>query len=330
MASPPTLPTLLHYRPWRGELSGSARLVWPIARVSLRMIFRRKLFWAIYALSLTLFLMFFFGQYLLAWAESQTAENSVRIMGANVKTRQFIEVLQKALKLNGSAETYRNFIAMQASVVMIVLALAGSILVGNDFRFGSMPFFLSKPVSRWHYLIGKGIAVGVFVNLLTTLPALALFVQFAMLEESWAYFRGDGILLELGSVAWRLPISPVLLGIVAYGLELTVCLSLLLLATASWLRKTVPMIMAWTTLFIFVPRLTRALVVGLHYNARWRLLDLWNDLFIVGSYSLGLGDDLASNVTQPAVVEASLVLGAVCILCLIYLNQRIRAVEVVH
>src|SRR5579871_2859668 len=118
-----TATSLLHYRPWRGELRGSTRLIWPIARVSLGLLLRRKLFWAIYALSLTLFLMFFFGQYLLAWAESQTAEQSVRILGVPVKTREFIELLQKALKLNGSAETYRNFIALQASVVMIVLAL---------------------------------------------------------------------------------------------------------------------------------------------------------------------------------------------------------------
>ena len=32
-------------------------------------------------------------------------------------------------------------------MVMIVLALAGSVLIGNDFRFGSLPFYLSKPLS---------------------------------------------------------------------------------------------------------------------------------------------------------------------------------------
>ena len=43
---------------------------------------------------------------------------------------------------------------------MIVLALAGSVLVGNDFRFGSLPFYLSKPLGRWHYVLGKCLAVG--------------------------------------------------------------------------------------------------------------------------------------------------------------------------
>jgi hypothetical protein len=33
---------------------------------------------------------------------------------------------------------------------------------------------------------------------------------------------------------------------------------------------------------------------------------------------------------QPAVAEALCVLGGVCFLCLIYLNRRIRAVEIVR
>jgi len=37
------------------------------------MMFRRKLFWALYALGLLMFFMFFFGQYLLACAETQPA-----------------------------------------------------------------------------------------------------------------------------------------------------------------------------------------------------------------------------------------------------------------
>ena len=42
-------------------------------------IFRRRLFWALYALSMMIFLLFFFGQYLLAWAQSQAGESDVRV-----------------------------------------------------------------------------------------------------------------------------------------------------------------------------------------------------------------------------------------------------------
>ena len=70
---------LLHYRPWRGEFGGAERSIWPIARISLRMMFRRKLFWGLYGLGLLIFSMFFFGQYLLAWAETQLAEQTIKV-----------------------------------------------------------------------------------------------------------------------------------------------------------------------------------------------------------------------------------------------------------
>ena len=70
---------------------------------------------------------------------------------------------------------------------MIVLALAGSVLVGNDFRFGSLPFYLSKPLGRWHYVLGKCLAVAVFVNVMTTILALILLVEYGLLD-SWDYF----------------------------------------------------------------------------------------------------------------------------------------------
>src|SRR5438093_12489797 len=101
--------SLLHYRPWRGRFHRPAWAVWPIARVSLSMIFRRKIFWAMYALGLLIFFMFFFGQYLLAWCESQVAEDSVNIGLMRAQPKQLIEILKEVMHLNGSGYTYRNF-----------------------------------------------------------------------------------------------------------------------------------------------------------------------------------------------------------------------------
>jgi ABC-type transport system involved in multi-copper enzyme maturation permease subunit len=305
--------SLLHYRPWRGQFHRAAWTVWPIARVSLWMIFRRKIFWGLYALALLIFFMFFFGQYLLAWAESQTTEQSVNIGLVHTEPTRLIQLLREVMRLNGSGYTYRNFFWYQGYMVMIVLALAGSILVGNDFQFGSLPFYLSKPLGRWHYLLGKCLAVAVFVNLMTTLPAIVLFVQYGFLD-SWTYFVDSSRLLA---------------GILGYGLVLTVCLSLMLVATATWLRRTVPMIMTWTTLFFFFRLLAHALVDGFRYDPRWRLIDLWNNTYLVGSYLLGMGIDTI-RLAEPPVYQAALVLGALSSICLIYLSLRIRAVEIVR
>ena len=306
--------SLLYYRPWRGNFLSATWSIWPIARVSLWMMFRRKIFWVLYAFALLIFLMFFFGQYMLAWAESQSGEQLVRVGLIRTKPSEMIGLLKEALRLNGSGYTYRNFIWYQGYMVMIALALAGSVLVGNDFQFGSLPFYLSKPMGRWHYLGGKCLAVAIFVHLLTTLPAVLLFVQYGLLD-SWSYFFDS----------FRL-----FVGILAYGLTLSVCLSLMIVAAATWLRKTVPLIMTWTTFFLFFRLLALAMVDGFKYSPRWRLIDLWNDTYVVGNALLGMPHDSLRPAAQPTVLEAGLVLGGLSCICLIYLNLRIRAVEIVR
>jgi ABC-2 type transport system permease protein len=209
--------------------------------------------------------LFFFGQYLAAFAET---------LGSGQQGRTNLrELIHRFLTfLNGTGETYRTFINYQGYILMIVLTLAGSLLIGNDLRWGVVPFYLSKPLAPRHYLIGKGLALAVFVNLLTTVPALVLYVEFGMLY-SYSYL-------------WES--LPLLLGILGYGAVLTVTLTLLLLATALWLRQTVPLIMLWTTLFVFFRVLAGALVGGLGMNPNWRLIDLWNCTFLVGNACLGM------------------------------------------
>jgi ABC-type transport system involved in multi-copper enzyme maturation permease subunit len=305
----------LHYRPWRGTFRRPAAAVWPVARVALGMILRRRLFWVVYGLGLMIFSMFFFGQYLFAWAQGQAGEGEVEIGGfGRTNPANLLRIIQFFLKVDGSGENYRTFLNWQIFNVMIVLALAGSVVVGNDLRFGSLPFYLSKPLSRWHYLLGKGLAVAVFINLMTTLPALVLYVQYGLLY-SWDYFVQRGY---------------VFFGILGYGLVLTVTLTLLLLATATWLRQTVPLIMAWTTLFFFFQYLAQLLVDGLRLSPRWRLIDLWNDAGLIGALLLHVDLQALRPDSQPAWQEAALVLGGVSAASLAYLVLRIRGVEVVR
>jgi ABC-2 type transport system permease protein len=112
-------------------------------------------------------------------------------------------------------------------------------------------------------------------------------------------------------------------------LLLTVCLSVMLLAAAIWLRRTVPLIMAWSTPFFLFRLLSVALVDQLHYSPRWRLIDLWNDAYIVGNWMLRVDPLLVRPAPQPPWYEGGLVLGGVSLVCLIYAILRIRAVEVV-
>lgn len=305
--------TLLRYRPWRGTLRGPMFGVLAMARNSLLLLYRRWLFWGLAALGLMVFFFFFYGQYLIVWLTTQMPAGAVPIAGFKVNITDLLKFLDR-LALNGTAHTFGNFIWFQGYVVVIVLALAGSVLVGNDFAHGSLPFYLSKPIGRRHYLLGKALAIGAVINLFTTLPALLLFAQAGMLFDWTTYYVDNAYLFA---------------GILGYGTILTVVLSLLLLATSVSVRKTAPMVMLWMGVFVFARLMASWIVDGLKFDERWRLIDLWNDLYLLGLWCLQVDPDTIRPVGQPAFAEAAMVVAGVCGACLLYLRKRVQAVEVV-
>src|SRR5262249_38760515 len=229
---------LLHYREWHGHLRGPWASIWPVTRVALGNLLRRKLFWVMYAVTLLLFLMFFFGTFLLNWLETQLTGpiqfgnfrlDSDRIMRS---VRNLLEILQ------GTHHTFAFFFVYQGGAVMVVLAFTGAILVGDDITHRSLPFYLAKPMTRWHYISGKGLAVAIIVNLLVTLPALILFAQHGM--DDLSYFTNPSYFTNQGRTG---PGGPeLLLAILGFGLLQSVCLGIMLVATATWARRTMPLI----------------------------------------------------------------------------------------
>jgi ABC-type transport system involved in multi-copper enzyme maturation permease subunit len=305
--------TLLRYRPWRGTPQGPLSASAALATASLRLLFRRRLFWGLVGLGLLVFFFFFYAQYLVVWITNQLATETVRFAGIPVSAGNLSRFLGR-LALDGSAHTFGNFVWFQGYVLVIALAFAGSILIGNDFAHGSLPFYLSKPIGRWHYVLGKCLAVGALINLFTTLPAFLLWVEAGLLYDWQTYYFDNFDLL---------------LGIIGYGLVLTVALSLLAVATAVWLRRTAPLAMVWMGLFALLPTLSAWLVEATK-DEHWRLLDLWNDLYLCGLSCLGAAHDTVRPAPQPEYWQAWAAVGAVVAACVLYLRRRIQAVEIVQ
>lgn len=141
-----------------------------------------------------------------------------------------------------------------------------------------------------------------------------LFVQAGLLYDWQTYYTDH----------WR-----EFVGILGYGAVLTVCLSLLLVATAVWVRRTVPLVMVWAGVFVLCRSLAAFLVNGQQFDPRWRLIDLWNDLYLVGAWCLGVEIDSKRAGEQPDTWLAAAVVAGVCAACLLYLRRRVQAVEVV-
>src|SRR3954454_3641471 len=173
--------TLLRYRPWRGVPRGPLFASLAMARVSLKLMVRRKLLWGLFGLGLLVFFFFFYAQYLVVWITNQLSTETVRFAGIPVTIGNLTKFLHK-LNLDGSAHTFGTFVWFQGYDLVILLALAGSVLVGNDFFHGSLPFYLSKPIGRWHYVLGKCLAIGIILTVFVTLPAVLLWLEAGLLH----------------------------------------------------------------------------------------------------------------------------------------------------
>jgi hypothetical protein len=151
--------------------------------------------------------------------------------------------------------------------------------------------------------------VSAVVSLITTVPALMLYVQYGMLTSSLDYFKENPRILG---------------GILGYGAVLAIVQSLLLFAIASWVHRAVPLVMSWLGIFVLVDALGEA-AEEINDNRKWELLGLWDDMDRVGEWCFGMRD----ATREPTLNQCLLVLGSVCVLCLIVIVRRVRAIEVV-
>lgn len=287
----------LGYRAWEQRLRPSWFACWAIARTGVMLVVRRKIFWLLLGLALINFLFFFAMIYLKA-----------QLVAENPGFQQFVDRLLRSV--SGTGETYRDFMFAQGTVTMLLLAFAGETLVGADYRRGGLTFYLSRRISRWEYLAGKLLTIGLLVSITTTIPALILYVEYGLLTDSLTYFREN----------YR-----ILFGILGYGVILAVVLGLVLFALASWLRRTVPLIMGWACLFVFLPAIG-LLLRRVYHEPMWSLLNLWRDIRLLGSWCFGAIDEQNAELATWAAVIVLLV----CVVSALTSIPRLRATQVVQ
>jgi len=283
------------YRPWTGQLRSPWWSVLALVRVALSLIIRRWLFWILLGLGLMNFLYHFAFIYLKATIV--------------VQNRDFARFMD-SFKLTGTGQAYLNFMHLQAAIAALLLAFAGSLLIGADSRHGGMIFYLSRSMNRVHYIVGKFLSIAAVVTLITTVPALILYLEYGFLSSSFDYFTEN----------WRIGV-----GIIGFGLVLATVQSLMLFAVAVWVPRTVPLAMTWLGLFVLLTALGRALreMAG---DRRWLLLAIWEDMLRVGHWAFG---SLPDN-RIPTGTDTVIVLTGVCLISLALIIYRVKAVEVVQ
>jgi len=288
---------LLGYRGWQGELRSPWLSCWPMVRTGVWLVLRRKIFWLLLALGLLNFLFTF----AIIYAKAELSAQNPMIGRALDRVR-----------LTGTGEAFHFFMTRQEVVTMLLLAFAGSMLIGSDYQQSGLTFYLSRRLGRRHYVLGKLLAIECIVLLITTLPALILYLEYGLLSRSMEYFQEN----------WR-----ILLGILGYGLTMAVVLSTLLCAVAAWVPRAVPLVMTWSCIFVLLP------VVGenLRYirdNRLWRLVSIWHDLDALGRWCFGAVREREDDILF--IHWSAVLVPSVVVMCLLLFVRRVRAVEVVR
>jgi len=88
-----------------------------------------------------------------------------------------------------SAGTFRQFLGFQDFFVFLVTIYVGAGLIANDRRANALQIYLSKPLSRAEYVLGKMAILMTFLLMVTWLPAIALLLVQVAFAGSFTFLK---------------------------------------------------------------------------------------------------------------------------------------------
>lgn len=221
-----------------------------------------------------------------------------------------LEQLQAALPIN--ATFFRRGLEIQGNLAFFLALALGPALISPDLRNNGLALYLSRPVTRAEYVLGKITILATMMSLITWVPGLLLFLFQSYLEGA-GWFADNariGVALFVGSWVWIAVVS------------------LVALALSAWVKwKPVARVAMMIVFFVFTG-FARALNGALDVWWGW-LFSLWASVQNVWASLFGQHAEMDSDLLMP-VWAAWLALAAGCLLCLWLLSRRVRAYEVVR
>ena len=88
-----------------------------------------------------------------------------------------------------TAETFRQFLNQQDPFVFFVTVYVGAGLIANDRRANALQIYLSKPLTRGEYVLGKMTILMTFLLMVTWLPAIVLLLVQVAFAGSFAFLQ---------------------------------------------------------------------------------------------------------------------------------------------
>lgn len=167
----------LSYRNYDGPLERPINRWWAIAVVSMRMSLKKKGFWIWSCISAWWYLMMMAIFYFIDVISAPGLGQKNPILESVVWKDQFL-----------------NAFSISQMLLFIIALLIGVGTIANDNRANALMVYLSKPVSRLDYLIGKWLGIFIPITAVVALPALAFFGYGLMSFREYGFLSEDPML----------------------------------------------------------------------------------------------------------------------------------------
>jgi len=102
---------------------------------------------------------------------------------------------QAATFLAPSAQTFRDFLGQQGIFVFLITVYVGAGLIANDRRANALQLYLSKPVTRAEYILGKMTVLATFLMAVTWLPAILLLMLQIAFSGDFSFLKANSSLI---------------------------------------------------------------------------------------------------------------------------------------
>ena len=204
--------------------------------------------------------------------------------------------------------TFHSFLNQQRLFVFFITIYVGAGLIAADRQSNALQIYLSKPMSRHDYIAGKLLIVALFLIAVTWLPATLLLLLEVLFSGSVDFVTDHPGLLPAITVASMLQVA-------------LASLTMIALSSLSRSRRFAAMLYAGVVLF--TAALHRVLE-GVTGNAAWVLISPQNTWLLVTDAIFGVASD-----DRTLVVAAAATLVAVMTVCVVIVERRVRAVDVV-
>jgi ABC-2 type transport system permease protein len=114
---------------------------------------------------------------------------SLQFIGRAIMIYFAVNYPQTSSLLQPTPQSYRDFLDSQGIAIFILAIYSGAGLIANDRRANALQIYLSKPLLRIEYILGKAAILATFLTLVTMLPALLLVLLQVLFAGSVAFVR---------------------------------------------------------------------------------------------------------------------------------------------